>query len=115
MNYPSKPVIEDKNAPILFDKDTILKSFSFFFSAVDKDYRISSTHLGIFSALLRYSILQGFANPIRAFSYQIMPLAKISASRTYHKHIRELSQYGYIKYEPSFKNNKPSCIYFITH
>lgn len=115
MNYPSKPAIEDKNAPILFDKDTILKSFSFFFSTAEKDYRISSTHLGIFSALLRYSILQGFANPIRAFSYQIMPLAKISTPGTYHKHIRELSQYGYIKYEPSFKNNKPSCIYFITH
>lgn len=113
MNCPNKPVLEDKSAPILFDQDNILKSFSVFFSAIEKDYRISSTHLGIFSALLHYGILEGFTNPIKAFSYQIMPIAKILASHTYHKHIKELSEYGYIRYEPSFKKNKPSCIYFL--
>nr|WP_255673705.1 hypothetical protein [Flavobacterium sp. JAS] len=84
-----------------------------FFASIENDYRIGSTHLGIFAALLHYSAREGFCNPIKAFSYQIMPLAKILASNTYHKHIRELSQYGYIRYEPSFKKNKPSCIYLL--
>ncbi|MFB3389617.1 hypothetical protein Q7C23_19355 [Flavobacterium sp. LAR06] len=90
------------------------KSLLEFLRASEKDQRISATHLAIFSALLQYSASRGAVNPISAFSYQIVPIAKISLT-TYHKTIRELSSYGYLKYEPSLKNNIPSRIYFLNN
>lgn len=91
-----------------------LQPLSDFFSAIKKDPRISITHIGIYAALLQYWKEQNYTNPVQVFSYQIMRIAKISASATYHKSIRDLSEYGYIKYEPSFKRNQGSKIYFPT-
>ncbi len=89
-----------------------LNPLSHFFSAIENDFRISITHIGIYAALLQFRTNKGFINPIEAFSYEIMPIAKISASYTYHKCVRELSEYGYIRYEPSFKKTQGSKIYF---
>lgn len=89
-----------------------IKPLSDFFSAIEKDYRISITHIGVYAALLKYSGDRVFTTPIQVFSYEIMHIAKISASSTYHKCVKELNEYGYIKYEPSFKRNQGSRIYF---
>lgn len=89
-----------------------MKPLSDFFIAIAKDGRISITHIGIYAALLQYRTENGFPNPIQAFSHQIMSIAKISAPITYHKCVRELSEYGYINYLPSFKRNQASKIYF---
>jgi hypothetical protein len=89
-----------------------LNPLSDFFSAIQQDGRISITHIGIYAALLQYRIDNGFINPIQVFSHEIMQIAKISAPITYHKCVRELSEYGYINYMPSFKRNQGSKIYF---
>ena len=89
-----------------------LQPLSLFFAAIEKDGRISITHIGIYAALLQYRIGKGFANPVYVFGRDIMRIAKISAPITYHKCIRELSEYGYIKYVPSFKRNCGSMVYF---
>jgi len=86
---------------------------SAFFVAIEKDFRISTTHIAIYVALLQYRIDKGFINPIQVFRHEITPLAKISSAYTYHKCIKELSSYGYIKYEPSFKKTHGSMIYFV--
>jgi hypothetical protein len=86
---------------------------SAFFFAIEKDFRISTTHIAIYVALLQYRIDKGFINPIQVYRHQITPLAKISSAYTYHKCIKELSSYGYIKYEPSFKKTQGSMIYFV--
>ena len=88
------------------------KPLSDFFSAIETDPRISITHIGIYAALLQYWSVHHFENPVHIFSYDIMRIAKISASTTFHKAIRELNEYGYIEYEPSFKRNKGSKVYF---
>lgn len=84
-----------------------------FFSRIERDGRISITHIGIFAALLQYRLEHANTNPIQAFSREIMEIAKISAPTTYHKCIRELHDYGYIVYQPSFKSNYASKIYFL--
>ena len=89
-----------------------LKPLSDFFCAIEKDGRISMTHIAIYAALLQYRIGKGYINPVQVFSWEIMRIAKISAATTYHKCVRELSEYGYITYEPSFKRNKGSRIFF---
>jgi hypothetical protein len=89
-----------------------LKPLSAFFFAIEKDFRISTTHIAIYVALLQFRIDKGFINPIQAYSDEIKNIAKIYSPKTYRKCIRELSDYGYIRYEPSFKKNQGSKIYF---
>ena len=83
-----------------------------FFKAIHGDYRISSTHIGIYAALLYLSEDRGFCNPVEAYSSQIMETAKISAHKTYRKCLKEMTEYGYLKYVPSFKKNRASKIFF---
>lgn len=85
---------------------------SAFFEAIEKDFRISTTHIAIYVALLQYRIDKGCINPIQVFRQEITSIAKVSSPHTYHKCVRELSEYGYIKYEPSFRKTKGSKIYF---
>lgn len=83
-----------------------------FFEAIGTDPRISITHIGVYAALLQYRMQKGFTNPIQVFSHEIMNIAKLSSAITYHKCVKELSNYGYIRYEPSFNRTKGSKIYF---
>lgn len=88
-----------------------LKPLADFFQAIAHDPRISITHIGIYAALLQYWQEHDFQNPIYAFSYEIMQPAKISGSATYYKVLRDLSDFGYITYIPSFKRNRGSQIF----
>jgi hypothetical protein len=83
-----------------------------FFAAIAHDPRISFTHISLFAALVHYRQEHGFENPVQFFSHQLMRLAKISGTATYARIIRELDAYGYIRYEPSYKRNQGSKIYF---
>ncbi len=96
----------------MVEEEEILKPLSDFFFAIEKDARISTTHIGIYAALLQYRKEKGLINPVIAFSHEIMPIAKISSPTTYHKCVRDLSDFGYIQYEPSFRKNLGSKIYF---
>ena len=89
-----------------------LKPLSDFFAAIENDFRVGSTHIAIYMALLQYRVQVGFKNPIQVFRHEINSLAKISSPYTYHKCINELSKYGYLKYQPSFKKTQGSKIYF---
>ncbi|KIA95586.1 MULTISPECIES: hypothetical protein [unclassified Flavobacterium] len=84
-----------------------------FFKAIEKDYRISITHIGIYAALLQYRTSKGDINPIEVYRYEIMWIAKITGPVTYHKCMRELNEYGYIRYEPSRNRKRRSKVYFI--
>lgn len=90
-----------------------LNFLSNFFNAIENDNRISITHIAIYAALLQFKIDKEFTHSIEAFSYEIMQIAKISGSNTYSKCVRQLHEYGYIKYEPTFKNNQRSKIQLI--
>jgi hypothetical protein len=88
-----------------------LQLLSDFFSAIEKDPRISITHIGIYAALLQCWKNHNCSNPVRANSKEIMQLAKITGRGTYFKIIKELSNYGYINYVPSNKRNRSSKFY----
>jgi hypothetical protein len=90
-----------------------LKPLSDFFKAIEKDYRISITHIGIYAALLQFRVDSGFVNPIQVRSYEIMGIAMISSPKTFHKCIHELNEYGYIKYVPTRNRSQKSKIYFL--
>ena len=89
-----------------------LKPLSDFFIAIEKDFRISSTHIAIYVTLLQCRIDKGFINPIEVFRHEVSHKAKILSAYTYRKSVRELSEYGYIKYIPSCKKTQGSKIFF---
>lgn len=83
-----------------------------FFDNAQKDPRIAIQHIGLYAALVQYWQDHDFANPVEAYSYEIFPLAKISVN-SYHKYVRDLHDFGYIHYEPSFKRNRPSRLFLL--
>jgi hypothetical protein len=89
------------------------KQFSDFFAAIADDPRINSTHISLYMALLHYWKEHGFVCPLVVFSHNIMQIAKILSSDTYYRSIRDLSDFGYIRYEPSYKRNQGSKIYLL--
>ncbi|RFZ92832.1 hypothetical protein D0C36_15680 [Mucilaginibacter conchicola] len=86
------------------------KPLSVFFGAVKNDPRISITHIGLFATILEYWQTRGFPVPLCAYAHEIMPMAKILANTTYHRCIRDLHDFGYIIYQPSYKRNERSRI-----
>jgi hypothetical protein len=81
-----------------------------FFKAIEDDPRVNSRHVSLYVSLFHFWIDKDSINPLELFSREVMGLCKISASSTYHKTIRELHEFGYINYDPSFDHNKPSSI-----
>lgn len=81
------------------DAVELLKAF---FDKASKDARISIGHIGLFVTLLQCQMKQDVEGPLVAYAAEIMEVAKISSTATYHRLIRELNDYGYLRYEPSF-------------
>jgi len=82
-----------------------------FFSKAAGDARISIAHIGLYATLFQMLADQRYEQPIMAFGGSVMQKAKISSSATYHKLVRDLAEYGYIIYKPSFYKGKASRIY----
>jgi len=85
-------------------------SFSFLMAA-KSDPRIGPLHITLYMALLA-SYREQRSNPIYIFAAQVMPLAKIAGSTTYHRTIRQLAAYRYIRYIPSYTNVLGSLVEF---
>jgi hypothetical protein len=73
-----------------------------FITVVSEDARIGPAHISLYAALLKIWGEQAFQNPIQVKGREVMQLSKIAGVATYHKCIKELHQYGYIQYTPSF-------------
>ena len=83
-----------------------------FYSHIAEDNRINTRHISLYMALFECWNRNNFENPLKIRRDLIMPIAKISGIATYHKCIKELHEYGYIRYFPSFHPGIPSSVYF---
>ena len=88
-----------------------LQQLSDFFKAIQNDPKIGPVHIGLYAALLHCYVINGCTNPIRAYSYEIMKLVKVSGRCTYVKCIKELDDWGYLTYHPTRKRMEKSRIY----
>ncbi|EHQ27003.1 hypothetical protein [Mucilaginibacter paludis] len=86
---------------------------SSFFKAIASDPRISVTHIAIYASLLQYWDQEGYVNPLYVFSREIMDIARVSSRTTYRKAVQDLNDYGYLRYELSYKRTKGSRIVFL--
>jgi len=83
-----------------------------FYSSIMADNRINARHISLYMALFECWNENYFKNPVNFTRHTIMPIAKISGIATYHKCIKELHEYGYINYIPSFHPGIQSRVYF---
>jgi hypothetical protein len=81
-----------------------------FFNAIGNDPRIGVSHISLYCALLQKSNEPGCEAMLYFLKADIMKIAKISALGTFHKCIRDLHNYGYIKYQPSYNYRKKSKV-----
>lgn len=85
-----------------------------FLEAIREDARITTAHISVYVALWKQWIDKDFEHPLSFFRKDLMGVCKISSFNTYHKTIRQLHEYGYINYVPSYNHFLGSLVYFIS-
>ncbi len=88
-----------------------IKHLAAFFEKVSNDDRLNPTHISMYVSLFQFWNACRFSNPITISRGELMKVSKISAKATYHKCIRELNDFGYLHYLPSFNPFKGSLVY----
>lgn len=80
---------------------------------VTDDERLMPTHVSLFTALFIQWQRNSFDSPFPVTRRQLMMHSKIASVATYHKCIRQLDEFGYIHYQPSFHPSKGSLVYWM--
>ena len=81
-----------------------------FYEAIADDARIGATHISLYMALLQEWNTAVAQNPLSVNRDTMMKAARMGR-KTYNKCMKELQEYGYIKYEPSSNPLIKSKIY----
>jgi hypothetical protein len=74
------------------------------FITLSRDERVQVKHISIYMALLYLWVQHGNSNQFPITRKQVMKLAHVSSSGTYHKAIKQLQEFGYINYIPSYNH-----------
>ena len=82
-----------------------------FFNAARKDPRIGTTHVSLYCAIV--TMCGTGEKSVRFKTPDLMLTAKILAIGTYHRCIRQLHEYGYICYHPTYDHRKTNSITLI--
>ena len=77
---------------------------------ITEDDRLNSSHVSIYLALFQIWNSNRFNNPILINRMDVMKISKIGSKATYHKCLKELDIWGYLKYNPSHNPLKGSKI-----
>ncbi|MBX2888004.1 MAG: hypothetical protein KF829_05075 [Ferruginibacter sp.] len=88
-----------------------IKHLAGFFERVSTDERLNPTHISMYVSLFQFWNASRFKNPISISRGELMRISKISAKATYHKCMKELNDFGYLKYKPSYNPFKGSFVY----
>jgi len=80
----------------------LIKNCNFIFEQLEKDIRINVWHMALILAILRLAYIQDNATIIRVSRSVLMKLSHIRTLPTYHKYFKELQEFGYITYSPSY-------------
>jgi len=85
----------------------------FFVQQGSTDERLKAIHICVYMALFCFRNILDYHMPFRISRRKIMDMAKIRSIATYHKCIREMSEFGYIEYVPSFDKFIGSQVKFL--
>lgn len=82
-----------------------------FFARVEQDERLNPSHVSLYVSVFHYWNRNHFQNPVSVSRSQLMRISKIGSLATYHKCIRELHHFGYLRYVPSYNPFRGSWVY----
>lgn len=68
---------------------------------ITMDDRLHATHVSLYISLFTLWNLNRFDNPISINREEVMKISKIGSKHTYHKCMKQLHEYGYLRYLPS--------------
>lgn len=88
-----------------------------FFMRMSDDQRITSFHICLYMALFQIWNLNRFQNPFTIVRDEMMQLSRIGSVNTYARCIKELQEWGYIRYVPTsnmYIGSQVTCISFDT-
>lgn len=79
-----------------------LLKYKSLFNILSGDKRITVWHIAIIMAIIRQASWDNIRDPVFTSRKKIMELTNIGSIVTYHKCIKELQEFGYIEYRPSY-------------
>ena len=91
---------------------TVLAGYGKLLRRMSKDERLNATHISLFTGLFIHWQRNGFASPFAVTRRALMGYSRIASIATYHKCIKELDAYGYIRYQPSYHPKLGSQVYW---
>lgn len=83
-------------------------------SHVSSDARLKPLHLALYLVLCNEWIATQFQSPYNISRRKMMAASRIRSKATYHKIIKELKSFGYLRYSPSYHPVKGSSV-SLTH
>lgn len=87
-------------------------AYSNWVKRMSQDSRLLATHVSLFTALFVSWQRNGFSSPFSVNRKTLMTYSRIASVATYHKCIRELDEFGYIRYQPSYHPTRGSLVYW---
>ena len=90
-----------------------LKLVTDFINRVVNDKRLTTSHLSLSIALCHTWIGSGFNESYQISRRQIMHLSYIHSIATYHRVMKDLQKFAYLKYSPSYHPLKGSSVKLI--
>ncbi|WP_299285231.1 hypothetical protein [uncultured Mucilaginibacter sp.] len=90
-----------------------MAGYSRWVSRMGADSRMLATHVSLFAAIFVCWQRSGFESPFPVSRKMLMSYSRISSFATYHKCIRQLDEYGYIRYRPSFDPVGPGSLVWL--
>ena len=88
-----------------------IKHLNAVFNHMDQNPALSAQHITLYLALFRRWNRNFFQNPIVVVRDELMKTSRIGSVNTYTKCLKQLDQFGYIQYKPSFNRNLGSQIH----
>jgi hypothetical protein len=75
---------------------------------LQRESRLTPSHISLYLALFHYWNCNRFQNPFPLFREKLMQISGIGSKNTYSRCLKDLHEFGYIRYDPSLhKNHRP--------
>lgn len=88
-----------------------LNLFGTYLILLSKDDRITVWHMAVIFGIIQLAAGDDIVMPIYISRKKVMQLSHINSIVTYHKCVKELQQFGYIDYFPSYHPAFGSRVY----
>jgi hypothetical protein len=88
-----------------------IKHFIGWMDQMATDDRLTPHHVSLYVSLFSLWNLHHFRNPISIARQEVMQISKIGSVNTYLRCLKQLHQWGYLKYEPSYNPLRGSKVY----